>query len=172
MQQIITVLSGNYDKAIIAVIIILSVFIDISPTIKWNPIKSLLGYIGNCFNKGVQREISGFKDEVNTKLEALQQEQNAQRETLDKMIIDTENREMSKLRWEVIEFENSILNGQKHSREQYRHIIDCARKFERVATSSNTISVLPEDLANVKEACASIEDHYNKNRHNQSLLYF
>lgn len=172
MSQIIALLSGNYDKAVVIAIVFISIFIDISPTIKWNPIKSLLGYLGNCFNKGVQKEISGFKEEVNNKLEALQQEQNAQRETLDKLIVDTENREMSKLRWEVIEFENSILNGQKHSREQYRHIIDCARKFERVATSSETINILPEDLANVREACASIEDHYDKNRHNQSLLYF
>ncbi len=65
MSQIIALLSGNYDKAVVIVIVFISIFIDISPTIKWNPIKSLLGYLGNCFNKGVQKEISGFKEEVN-----------------------------------------------------------------------------------------------------------
>ena len=161
---------GLTDYAIIA--LVLSIFIDVNPKIKFNPIKSVISYLGKWFNNSIQREISGFKEEVNQKLDDLQKEQNAQRDTLNKIIRDRDNSELSRLRWEVIDFENSINNGEKHTREQYRHILDDSRKYLRLLDTAEDISVNEEDVIKIKESTEFIRSHYEKNRSNQSQLFF
>lgn len=171
MDAIAKILTGFGLTQYASIVLGLSIFIDINPRIKWNPLKSLLGFLGTYLNRSIEKEISGFKEEVNRKLEDLQKEQNSQRETLNKIIIDTENRELSKLRWEIIEFDMSISNGQKHTREQYRHILDSGHKFDRMVLSEN-INVDPEDVRSIQESIANIEKHYEKNRRDLTTVYF
>lgn len=173
METIAGILStlGFQDYAII--VLILSIFIDINPKIKFNPIKALFRYLGKWFNSSVQKEIAGFKLEVNQKFKDLQDEQVAQRETLNKLVADMELKEISKLRWEIIDFETSILNKEKHSREQYRHILDSTRKFLRAVDSSNEFYNIPEeDISKIKEAETYIRNHYEENRMDQSKIFF
>lgn len=169
------VISGFFSNLglndIATVIVIVSIFIDISP-IKLNPIKAIFEYFGKWFNNSIQREIAGFKQEVNEKFDQLQKEQLAQRETLDKILLDQDNKEISKIRWDVIDFENSILNGIKHNREEYRHIIDSANKFQRIVSNSDTITVPEEDIRKIKECAEFIESHYEKHRKDQSNIFF
>lgn len=173
MDKIITILStwglGQWSL----VVLIISVFIDLSP-IKLNPIKMILAWFGRYLNKSIQTEISGFKVEVNDKLTQLQKEQNAQRDTLNKIVKDREAREVSRLKWEVIEFETSIRdeNGIKHSREQYRHILDSADKYARIAASEDSLVSIPQvDLSAVKEAASLIKKHYDDHRDSQDLYF-
>lgn len=162
---------GLTEYALLA--LFLGIFIDVNPKIKFNPIKCIISYIGKHFNNSIQKEMSGFKQEVNKKLDELQKEQNAQRDTLNKMITDRDNSELSRLRWEVIDFENSIVNGEKHSRDQYRHILDESRKFMRLLeTCKENIFVNEEDVIKIKECTEVIRSHYEKNRSNQSQMYF
>lgn len=149
----------------------LSLFIDINPKIKWNPVKAVLGYIGKCFNNHIEKEIAGFKKEVNDKFDKIQADQKAQREVLDKLIAEQENDAVSTIKWEVIEFENSILNGVKHTRDQYRHILDRSKKFERLSKSKN-VKVTAEDVEKIRESTELIQNHYDKNRLNQSAMMF
>lgn len=170
LAKIFTTL-GLTEYAIIASA--LAIFIDVSPKIKWNPIKSIFAYLGKHFNSSIQTEITTFKVEVNQKFKDLQEEQAAQRDTLNKIVNDMDNRELSRLKWEVIDFENSILNGAKHPREQYRHILDESRKFTRmIETCKDNISVDEEEIIKVNESTDIIREHYEKNRLNQSQLYF
>ena len=60
------------------IILIVSIFIDISP-IKINPIKWIFGYLGKWFNNSIQKEIAGFKEEVNQKFAQIQNKQLSQR---------------------------------------------------------------------------------------------
>jgi len=165
------------------VVLVLGIFIDVTPAIKFNPIKAILSWFGSYLNKSIQNEINGFKDEVNVSLDefktevnnrfdAVQREQNAQRETLNKIIKDTESREVSRLKWEIIEFETSIRNEQKHNREQYRHVLDSAEKFQRIAASEDSYVSIPQvDLIAVKESSAVIQAHYDKYRNTQDLYF-
>lgn len=173
MDTLIKVLSSIGASQYVVIFLVLSIFIDISP-IKLNPVKRVVEYFGNCFNRSIEKSIAEFKKETNERLDALQAEQNAQRDTLNKIIVDRDNSELSRIRWDVIDFENSIFNGEKHSREQYRHILDESRKFTRMIETSEVdgISVKEEDVIKMKEAAETIRSHYEKHRVDQSVMYF
>lgn len=174
MESISTILSALGFEHYALIIIALSIFIDINPKIKFNPIKAVFKYLGKWFNNSIQKEISGFKDEVNTQLKELKDEQLAQRITLNKIVTDQENKEISRLRWEVINFDNSIINGSKYSREQYRHVIDDGEKYIRLIEKQDEDSNEnnDENLSKIKEALDRIKNHYNKHRQDTSILYF
>lgn len=173
METLAGVLSTLGFKEYAIVVLLLSIFIDINPKIKFNPIKAIIRYLGRWFNNSIQKEIAGFKVEVNQKFDDLQKEQKAQRETLTKLVNDMDQKEASKLRWEVIDFETSILNDEKHSREQYRHILDSACKFFRMVESHELdIKVSEEDIQKLQEARTFIQNHYDKNRADQSIIFF
>lgn len=173
METIAGILSSLGFQEYALAVLFLSIFIDINPKIKFNPIKRIFNYLGKWFNSSIQREIAGFKAEVNQKFEDLQQEQKTQRQTLDKLVADMEQKEISKLRWEIIDFETTILNKEKHSREQYRHILDSAKKFLRTIDSNPNLYNIPEeDIAKIREAQITIENHYEENRMDQSKIFF
>lgn len=170
MDALYTFLSKLGMENIGLIILVASIFIDITPTIKWNPIKAIFKYFGKWFNSSIEREISSFKKEVNEKFDKLQQEQTAQRETLDKLILDQENKEVSRLRWEIINFEASIQNQVRHSRQQYCHILDNAMKYQRMIKSGDYGE--DENLPEVLEAIEAIKTHYEKHRGDLMALYF
>ena len=172
MQVISSILSQLGFGQWALIILGLSIFIDVNPKIKFNPVQCVISFVGKAFNNSIQREISGFKSEVNAKFESLQAEQKAQRETLNKILADQENREISALRWNVIDFENSIVNGVKHTREQYRHILDSAKKYLRLVETSDNIEVEQENVQKIKEAAEAIRKHYEAGRCDQSTLFF
>ena len=153
------------------IVLFLGIFIDITPKIKWNPIKSIIKYFGKWFNTSVEREIASFKEEVNDKFTELKQEQLAQRETLDKLIFDQENKEVSRLRWEIINFDTSLQNNVKHSRQQYCHILDNAMKYQRMVLAEDDYED-DENLSEVLEAIEAIKKHYEAHRGDQTALYF
>lgn len=172
MQVVSSILSQLGFGQWALIILGLSIFIDVNPKIKFNPLQCVISFVGKAFNNSIQREISGFKSEVNAKFESLQAEQKAQRETLNKLLADQENREISTLRWNVIDFENSIVNGVKHTREQYRHILDSAKKYLRLVETSDNIEVEQENVQKIKEAAEAIRKHYEAGRCDQSTLFF
>ena len=172
MQVISNILSQLGYTQVALIVLALSIFIDVNPKIKFNPLKCVISFIGKAFNNSIEKEISGFKTEVNAKFEDLQKEQKAQRETLNKLVSDQENREICALRWDVIDFENSIANGVKHTREQYRHILDSAKKYLRLVETSENIEVEQENIQKIKESAEAIRKHYEAGRIDQSILFF
>lgn len=173
MDVIYKILSDlDIGKTVLYIILVASIFIDITPKIKWNPIKSIFGYLGNCFNSSIEKEIEEFKQEVNGKFDQLKQEQLAQRETLDRIVVDQENKEISRLRWEIIDFENSLQNGVKYSREHYRHILDDAMKYQRMMSSMKEDNNEDEVFSEVLETVERIKKHYDEKREDLTVLFF
>lgn len=152
------------------VILFLSVFVDITPFIKINPIKAIFKYLGKAFNSSVEKEISNLKVEINGQIDEVKKEQRNQRETLDKLIIDNSIKELGRLRWAIIDFKNGLDNGNKYTREQYHHIFDSIDKY-------NEIIDLDEDVSDdeyfhiVEESGESIKDHFEEHR-DDPVLYF
>ena len=170
MGQIASILKDfSYEKIAIAILII-GVFVDISP-IKINPIKGIFKYIGEAFNSSIKTEINSFKVEVNSKFKQLQEEQSIQQDCLDKLISDQSTKEVSRLRWEIIDFKNSIVNGVKHSRGQYRHVLIAVESY--IDAVSHEDNKLDDDYyREVIEDGEAIREHYEKYKDDSDILYF
>ena len=132
MDTISKILSnlGYGDYALIA--LFLGIFIDITPGIKFNPIKAVFRYLGKSFNASIETELSVLKVEVNEKFTELKNEQKRQKDALDKIILDRQDQEITRLRWEIINFDNGLHNKVRHSPDQYRHILNCFSRYENI----------------------------------------
>lgn len=153
------------------ILLIISIFIDITPGIKINPIKAIFRFIGKYFNSSIEKEITEFKKDVQSQFDELKKEQEVQSETLNKLAKDQDNKEISSLCWSIIDFQNSIVNGSKHTREQYRHILDSSKKYMRMAAEPNA-DIKQEDMDLIKEYTNFIQEHYENERKDQTKLYF
>ena len=155
ISKILTSL-GLGDYALI--VLFLGIFIDITPGIKLNPVKAIFKYLGKSFNSSIETEISELKDDVNKKFTELQKEQKRQKNALDRIIIDGQDKEINRLRWEIIDFDNGIQNKVKHSKEQYRHILN---QFSRYKLVMNEIGITSDEYYHdVIQHGNSIQKHY------------
>ena len=94
-------------------------FVQITPAIKWNPLQ----WLGGLFVGGLRNDISAVQ-------------------------IAIDENEKDRIRWEVLDFANSCRNGQKHTRDQFQHIITLNDKYRALlAKSDDTNGVFDEDYA-------------------------
>ena len=170
MDALFKVVSSlGYTKAAI-IILLLGIFIDINPGIKFNPIKAIFRYLGNAFNSTIKSELTNLKTEMNAKIDEIQSEQNEQREALDKIILNDQNKEIQRLRWEIIDFNNGIMNEVRHSREQYRHVLDAYEKYCTIIGEVG-IGVDTEYYRSVKENGDHIRSHYENHKDGHELYF-
>lgn len=156
---------------VIEIIIFLSIFIEISK-IKISPISALIKFIFKPIRKEIsslkeefKAELENVKTELSDQIDSLRKDQERERATVEELIYSNEMSEISRIRWEIIEFSNSLENGQLHVRDEYRHIRDEYKKYETL--------VEKYDLKNgiVTEEVEKIEKHYQENKNN-STVYF
>ena len=112
-----SVLRWLYENCL-KILAIGAIFIQITP-IKWNPLTSLLKWIGRLITS-----------DTNTKIETMKSEIKEMREDLD------EN-EKDRIRWEVLDFANSCRNGRSHSRDEFQHIITLNDKYKALLARTN-----------------------------------
>lgn len=160
---------GLKDYALIFSIVFL--FIDLNPHVKWNPIKSIFKFIGTSFNSSIEKEISGFKTEVNTKLESLQSQENKTQEMLDQHLENEKIRKIAEDRWLILDFQNDITNGIKFPRDKYRHIIDKGKEYDKMISESNRVEIEEDNLIKVHEAIYEIKEHYDSKRNEGTVLF-
>lgn len=170
MDAIYKALSSlGYTKGAI-IILLLGIFIDINPGIKFNPIKAIFRYLGNAFNSTIKTELDELKANMNAKIDDIKSEQNEQREALDKIILNDQNKEIQRLRWEIIDFNNGIMNEVRHSREQYRHVLDAFDKYMKIIEEVG-VSVDSEYYRSVKEDGDHIRAHYEEHKDGKELYF-
>ena len=87
------------------IVVVLSLFIQWTPSIKWNPWTSLFKWIGNVINGDIRKKI-------------------------DSMAKAIDDNEKDRIRWEVLEFANSCRNGTKHSKDEFEHIVALNEKYK------------------------------------------
>ena len=88
-----------------SILVILSLFIQWTPSIKWNPWTSLFKWIGNVI----------FGD---------------MRKKIDSMAKAIDDNEKDRIRWEVLAFSNSCRNDTKHSKDEFEHIVALNEKYK------------------------------------------
>lgn len=151
----------GYTKAAI-IILLLGVFIDITPGIKLNPIKALFRYLGKSFNSSVESDIKDMKEFMGNRIDKVQNEQVAQREVLNKLIVEKDDSDIARMRWEIINCSDEIVNEGKHSRSQYLHVLSSFEEYNRLMAQSKNAK--RDDYFNlqVQQAGKRIQDHYEK----------
>lgn len=94
------------------ILVVLSLFIQWSPTIKWNPWTSLFKWVGNVINGDIRKDIANMA----------------------KCIDDNEK---DRIRWEVLDFANSCRNERRHSKDEFEHIVALDKKYKGLLKKTN-----------------------------------
>lgn len=68
-------------------------------------------------------ELQKGLDEINVKLD-----------NVTKMFID---KQISDMRYEILDFGNAVINGRKYGKEAYDHILDVYNEYENILTNNN-----------------------------------
>ena len=167
---LLDVVSWIWDH-IVAIILVLSVFFEISK-IKLNPISWLMKLLFKPVKKDMdemkaelKKDISDMEKKLSSEIDAVKSEVNSEHQRIDDLIHSTELAEISRIRWNIIEFSNSIENGQKHIRDEYRHIQDEGERYHKL--------IEKYDLKNgiIKEEMEKIKKRYDENRDSSSVYF-
>lgn len=128
-------LGGNWGW----IVAILSVLFEITP-IKIHPITSVLRWIGNKLTGDIRKDIADLRKDV-------------------------DEQRMSNIRSLVLDFSNSCLNGKKHTKEEFDHVIEENKTYEEL--------VKRYDIKNevYKEAYAYIKRIYRKRMDKRDFLH-
>lgn len=155
---------------LLEILVSLSFFIEFTP-IKINPISLFL----KILFKPIRVDISEMKAEIEKNMGELKVElkndiqdvisqQNNESLTIDKILESQDLAEMSRIRWEIIEFSNSIENGQLHVRDEYRHIKDDNKKYHQL------IERYKLENGIIDEEMEKINAHYEANKDSNQIF--
>lgn len=134
MEPVLQFLGANWGW----VLALFLVFFEITP-IKLHPITSLLGWIGKKLNGSLKQDIADLRKDV-------------------------DEQRMSAIRTLVLDFSNSCLNGRKHTKEEFDHILEENKTYERLVVRYN----IDNDV--YKEAIAYIKRIYRKRMDKRDFL--
>ena len=156
---------------LVAIILVLSVFFEISK-IKLNPISWVMKLLLKPMKKDIddvkselKTDISNMKKEISAEIDAIKENISSEHKRIDELIASTELSEISRIRWNILEFASSIDNNQKHIRDEYRHIKDEADRYHALTQKYNIKNGLTD------ESMEKINKKYEENK-SSSAVYF
>lgn len=159
---------GNH---IVAIILVLSVFFEISK-IKLNPISWLMKLLFKPMKKDIEdlkaelkSDISNMEHKLSDEIDSVRREVNSEHTRIDDLISSNELSEISRIRWSIIEFANSLENNQKHVRDEYRHIKDEAKRYHTLISKYNLENGI------IEEEMQKINKRYEENRDSSSVYF-
>lgn len=171
LKTLIDALGLSNGNIFIIILLICSIFFEIAP-IKLNPISWLVGFIFkpirtdiNEMRVELNNNIENVKNELKSDIESIKEEQSQQKESIDDLLRANEMNEVSRIRWEIIEFANSIENKQLHMRDEYRHIIDDNKRYHIL------IEKYGLDNGIIDEEYEKIYKHYKENKNGNSVYF-
>lgn len=156
-------------KGIAFVIIILLLFVEFNPKVKFNPISSFISWIGRKFNSSVDKQVSQFKDDTNKRLDSIDAKNDEQDKNLQQVSTDLKKLQLSSIYFEITDFEASVINNEKFYREQYRREIDNETLYKNLAKELG-LSREQARIAEIEESMETIREHYNENRSSNDMM--
>lgn len=126
----------------------LSTLIQVTPIIKVNPYTALFRWIGKLMNS-----------EIITKLDKVQQDVNSTKAGLEEVKRQRMDDEKDRIRWEILDFANSLRNGGAHTKDEFQHIFALNDKYEKLLELTNdTNGVFEVEYEFIKKTYARIQD--------------
>ena len=121
VAKLVELIGGKADEWSFWAIILflLSIGVEFTP-IKWNPWTAILGWIGSRLNS-----------RLNAKLEEIDQKVDKLSGDLDKHIEESFAKELRDTRKDILNFCNSCMVGQKHTKEQFEFVIKQCDSYEK-----------------------------------------
>lgn len=167
LAQVLQYMADN----VLSILVVVGIFVEITP-VKFNPISFLSNLLFksiredmNEMKEELNKNINDVKDELKGEIEKLANEQKNQADSTLDLIKSTEMNEISRIRWEIIEFSRSIDNGLLHTRDEYRHIKDDNIRYHTL--------IQKYELSNglIDEEMMKINEHYENNKDNTSVYF-
>lgn len=156
---------------ILAIILVLSIFFEISK-IKINPISWVMKLLFKPVKKDMddmktelKSDIASMEKKLSEEIDSVKTEVTSAHNRIDELTNSTELSEISRIRWSIIEFSNSIENNQKHIRDEYRHIKDEADRYHALIEKHNIKNGF------ITEEMEKINSHYEKNKSSTSVFF-
>lgn len=100
-------------------VFLMSLGIEFTPKIKWNPWTAIFKWIGSRFNSAIDAKM----DSVRGELKALDKKVGHLQDELEKHITESKAKELQDTRRDILEFCNSCMNKRRHTREQFRFVL-------------------------------------------------
>lgn len=147
MQDLLTRLQcmtiGELIGSGAVIVLIFTTLIEITP-IKWNPLTSILSWLGT---------------RMNGKLIAKVDKQEQKIDALDKKI---DMNEIDHIRWEILNFANSCRNHQRHTKDEFEHIINLHEKYTEILAerdmTNGLITIEYEFIEGIYKHCLEKND--------------
>ena len=110
MDKLLELISCCNSTTIVAIIIALGIFVEIVP-VKFNPLSSIVKWIGNCLNSETKEQLSSIF------------------EKLENLSYRIDEIEINDMRSTILDFANSCMNERKHTKEEFEHVIDVHSQY-------------------------------------------
>lgn len=128
MDAIKELISGCNGTSLLTIVIFLSIFIEITP-IKINPLSAAFKWIGKVSNKDIDEKLVG----MSSKLEDVSGRINTIESRIDMI-------EVNNMRTQILDFANSCMNGRKHTKEEFEHMIDLHTSYTDIIKEKNIVN--------------------------------
>ena len=138
-------------------IFLMSIGIEVIPKVKWSPWTAFIKWIGSRFNSQIDTKM----DEVRSEIKALDTKIDTVQEELARHITEAEIKSLQDTRRDILQFCNSCLNGQKHTKEQFDFVItqcDAYEKYIKKTDAPNgVIEAAIKEIRRLYQIC--IQEH-------------
>jgi hypothetical protein len=113
-------------------IVVVSLFVDITPGIKFNPVSFVVKKLGEAFNHSVDKKLNELEDKVDDRLSSLETQitELSNQSAKQQRAIDVA--EVNRLKKEILDFSNRLSRGQTFTAEEYRTVMDCHKRYHDI----------------------------------------
>lgn len=120
------------------IVLIFTTLVEITP-IKWNPLTSILSWIGKRMNGKLIDRVE------------------EQGEKIDKLDEKIDMNEIDHIRWEILDFANSCRHDVRHTKDEFEHIINQHEKYVRIlderSLTNGLITIEYEYIEDIYKNC-------------------
>lgn len=120
------------------IFLLFTTLVEITP-IKWNPLTSILSWIGRRMNGKLIDQVK------------------EQGEKIDKLDEKIDMNEIARIRWEILDFANSCRHNVKHTKDEFEHIINQHEKYVQIlderSLTNGLITIEYEYIEDIYKNC-------------------
>ena len=131
-------------KTALSVLAACGIVIDLTPGIKFQPVRWVLKRLGNLINAGVNEQYK----EIQKQLDELQKE-------VTEFKVDS-------WRTEILDFSDSCMNHRRHTKEQFDHVIEILDRYEKYIEenklTNGQVDVAHEYILEIYKQCIREND--------------